>query len=195
MCSLLLWLFLLFYSTFPCDIYFYQLLLTLIQFIHKQFLKYCVLLEHEIYFNHAKNDTFPNVSILVGHLSSQHIWKTHYVLNYFLNLFLTQGLKLLLWNVLKLILNHPHERLQPWRLLCSQQWLYRLWYEINITRNNQLLQQILSHLIGDALMLWSDIRWIGFQSSDQNVITISFKTWGSVASSWPTTVWLFYYVS
>ena len=69
----LLRLFLFIYSTFPRDVNFYQLLLTLIYFVHEHFLKYFVLLEREIYFNHAKNDAFPDVSILVGHLSSQHI--------------------------------------------------------------------------------------------------------------------------
>ena len=81
------------------------------------------------------------------------------------------ALLLQLGHKLKFVLDHPQQSLQSGWLFCSKQGLDGLGDEIRIAADDQLLQEVFSDLVSDTLMMSSNLRRVGLQCSDQDLIS------------------------
>jgi hypothetical protein len=130
--------------------------------------------------NHAEHHALPHVCVGVPHLVGQDVREALEIVDELLALDGRQERRIWLGflhflDVPQLVLDHPEQRLELRGLLGPQQGLNGLREEVGVAGDHQLLEQVLSHLIGDALMLGGNIWRISPQSCLENIVPKSLE--------------------
>lgn len=130
-----------------------------------------------MYFHQAEDDALADVSVGVPHQGAERVGQLQQVLDQFGKLLLSEVLSSgvlvhQLLNVSQLILYHTQEGLEARGLLCAQQLLESLGKEVRVASYYQPLKQVFGDLIGDALMLRSNVGRVCLQSAQQNVLAV-----------------------
>lgn len=137
-----------------------------------------------MYLYEAEDDALADVGVRVAHEDAERVGQLQHVLYQKRKMMLAdvgtaRALIYELLDVAKLVLHHAEQGLEPGRLLLAEQRLDCNGEELRVAGDDEPLEEVLGHLVRDALVLWRNIRRVCPKCANQNVLPVLLEDRGA----------------